>query len=104
MTTLTDRPRTALLVIDVQNGVMAGTHNRDAVVGNIATLVEKARGEGVDVVWVQHNSDEGLKKDSDEWQYVPELVRAEGEALVHKQYPDSFEATDPCSPSEASAG
>ncbi|WP_432949389.1 isochorismatase family protein [Kribbella sp. CA-253562] len=94
MTTLTDRPRTALLVIDVQNGVMAGTHNRDAVVGNIATLVEKARGEGVDVVWVQHNSDEGLKKDSEEWQYVPELVRAEGEALVHKRYPDSFEATD----------
>jgi nicotinamidase-related amidase len=94
MTTLTDRPRTALLVIDVQNGVMAGTHNRDAVVGNIATLVEKARGEGVDVVWVQHNSDEGLKKDSEEWQYVPELARAEGEALVHKQYPDSFEATD----------
>jgi nicotinamidase-related amidase len=30
MTTLPDRPNTALLVIDVQNGVMAGTHNRSA--------------------------------------------------------------------------
>lgn len=93
MTTLTDRPRTALLVIDVQNGVMAGTHDRDAVVANIVTLVGKARTAGVDVVWVQHNSDH-LKRETDEWQYVAELTRAEGESLVHKQYPDSFEATD----------
>ena len=32
MTTLPDRPNTALLVIDVQNGVVAGTHNRDGVI------------------------------------------------------------------------
>jgi nicotinamidase-related amidase len=93
MTTLTDRPNTALLVIDVQNGVMEGTHDRDAVVANIATLVDKARTAGVDVVWVQHSSDH-LKRDTDEWQYVPELTRAEGESVVHKLYPDSFEATD----------
>lgn len=93
MTTLSDRPSTALLVIDVQKGVVAGTHQRDEVVANIATLVEKARGDGVPVVWVQH-SGEQLAKGSDAWEYVPELARQEPEPLVHKTFGDSFEDTD----------
>jgi nicotinamidase-related amidase len=93
MTTLHDRPNTALLVIDVQNGVVAGAHERDAVIANINTLVDKARKEDVPVVWVQHASG-GLTKDSEEWQYVPELVRHAPEPLVHKSYGDSFEGTE----------
>lgn len=93
MTTLHDRPNTALLVIDVQNGVVAGAHRRDEVVANIDTLVGKARAEDVPVVWVQH-SDDQLKRDSESWQYVPELVRRDAEPLVHKNYGDSFEDTD----------
>jgi nicotinamidase-related amidase len=93
MTTLPDRPNTALLVIDVQNGVVAGTHNRDGVIANINTLVDKARGQDVPVVWVQH-SDDRLKRDSESWQLVPELVRDDSEPLVHKSYGDSFEGTE----------
>jgi nicotinamidase-related amidase len=93
MTTLSDRPHTALIVVDVQNGVVAGAPRRDEVVANIATLVEKARAEDVPVVWVQH-SDEGLPMGSEPWQYVSELVRRESEPLVHKEYGDSFEATE----------
>jgi len=93
MTTFTDRPNTALVVIDVQNDVVGGAHNRDGVVANIATLVDKARADGVPVVWVQHN-DDNLVRDSDGWQYVPELKRAEDEPLIHKNYGDSFDATD----------
>jgi nicotinamidase-related amidase len=93
MTTLSDRPNTALLVIDVQNGVVAGAPRRDEVVANIATLVEKARAEDVPVLWVQHSS-EDLPVGSEQWQYVPELVRRESEPLVPKSYGDSFEATD----------
>ncbi|MFC0509000.1 cysteine hydrolase family protein [Micromonospora costi] len=93
MTTLPDRPHTALLVIDVQNGVVAGAHDRDAVIANIDTLVAKARAEGVPVIWVQH-SDDHLAQGSDDWRYVPELVRDESEPLVHKNYGDSFEGTD----------
>lgn len=93
MSTLSDRPNTALLVVDVQNGVVAEAHERDQVVANISTVVGKARAGGVPVVWVQHSSD-NLAKDSDEWQFVPELSRDAAEALVHKTYPDSFEATD----------
>jgi nicotinamidase-related amidase len=93
MTTLTDRPNTALLVVDVQNGVMNSSHEPAPVVANVATLVDKARAAGVPVVWVQHTSDE-LPRGSERWQYVPELVRREPEPLVHKEYGDSFEATD----------
>jgi|SRR5882757_3227339 len=93
MTTLTDRPHTALLVVDVQNDVMAGTHNRDGVVANIAVLVDKARAENVAVVWVQHSADH-LPSGSDGWRYVPELIQEEAEPVVHKRYPDAFENTD----------
>ena len=92
MTTLQNRPNTALLVIDVQNGAVAGTHARDAVVANIGTLVERARQEDVPVVWVQHSS-EGLVKGTDNWQIVPELAPGETEPHVEKSYPDSFEET-----------
>jgi nicotinamidase-related amidase len=93
MTTLDNRPNTALLVIDVQNGVVGEAHERDAVVGNIVTLVERARTAEVDIVWVQHNSD-GMPPDSEAWQYVPELQRHDREPLVQKRYGDSFEDTE----------
>ena len=93
MTTLPDRPNAALLVIDVQNGVVTGTPRRDEVVAHINALVDKARSEDVPVVWVQH-SDEELPQGSEQWQYVPELTRLDQEPLVHKNYGDSFEATD----------
>jgi nicotinamidase-related amidase len=93
MATLSDRPNTALMVIDVQKGVVADAHQRDAVVANIATLVDKAREEGAPIVWVQH-SDEQLEKGSDAWDHVPELARQESEPLVHKTFGDSFEDTD----------
>ncbi|MFJ4847208.1 MULTISPECIES: cysteine hydrolase family protein [unclassified Streptomyces] len=93
MTTLPDRPNSALLVIDVQNGVVDGAHRRDEVIANINTLIGAARSQDVPVIWVQH-SDDGLKRDSEPWQYVPELVRAEAEPLVHKRYGDSFEDTE----------
>jgi nicotinamidase-related amidase len=93
MTTLQNRPNTALVVIDVQAGVVAGNHERDAVVANVAALVDKAREQRVPIVWVQHNDDD-LKRGSDEWQLVPELKRDEAEPLVEKSYGDAFEDTN----------
>lgn len=93
MTTLPDRPNTALLVIDVQNGVVANAHNRDGVIANINTVIDQARAEDALVIWVQH-SDDHLPRGSESWQYVPELVRSDSEPLVHKAYGDSFEGTE----------
>lgn len=88
-----DRPKTALVVIDVQNGVMAEAWNAAEVVGTIADLVDRARQSGTEVVWVRHNSDE-LPLDSEQWQIVAGLTPAEGEAIVEKTHASSYEDTD----------
>jgi nicotinamidase-related amidase len=93
VTTLANRPNSGLLVVDVQNGVVNGAHERDAVVANISRLVEKAREEDVPVVWVRHE-DEELVSGSEAWQIVPELRPGESEPLVAKRYGDCFEDTD----------
>ena len=93
MTTLPNRAHTALLVIDVQNGVVDGAPKRDGVVANINDLVGQARAQAVPVIWVQHN-DDGLPRGSKDWEMVPELARGDSEPLVHKSYGDSFEATE----------
>ncbi|WP_417563932.1 isochorismatase family protein [Microbacterium sp.] len=93
MTTLTDRPRTALLVVDVQNDVVGEAYERDAVVARIRTLVERARTADVPVVWVQHRDDE-LVPGTDGWKIVPELVPGADEPRVGKEYGDAFEGTD----------
>src|SRR5579859_7538830 len=92
MTTLENRPNTALLVVDVQNGVVKEAHQRNEVVANVGLLVEKARQEQIPVIWVQH-SDEDLPKGSEAWQIVPELTPDAAESLVEKLYGDSFEDT-----------
>jgi nicotinamidase-related amidase len=92
MTTLPGRPNTALLVIDVQKGVVAGAPRRDEVIANIDSLIGAARAQDVPVIWVQHH-DDNLVRGSEAWQYVEELVRLEDEPLVHKSYFDSFEDT-----------
>ena len=92
MTSLHDRPNTALVVVDVQNDVVANAHDRDRILANIASLVERARAEHVGVIWVQH-SDAGLVRDTEGWRIVPELVPSDTDPVVHKAYGDSFEDT-----------
>ncbi|MEO0495369.1 MAG: isochorismatase family protein [Actinomycetota bacterium] len=93
MSSPADRPGAALLIVDVQVGVMDPSIRRDGVVANVASLVDRARGAAAPVVWVMHGDDE-LRRDSDAWQLVPELVVGDGERVVHKTHGDSFEATD----------
>jgi nicotinamidase-related amidase len=93
MTTLENRPNTALVVIDVQNSVVSAAFERDGVVANIGTLVEKARREQVPVVWVQDSAD-GRAQGSDAWQIVPELSPSAADSLIDKKYGDAFEDTN----------
>src|SRR3954451_9052431 len=91
MSTLENRPNTALVVVGLQNGVVEGAHERDAVVANVGRLVEQARQGRVPVVWVQHDDAENLPRGSEQWGIVPELDPGEAEARVEKRYPDAFE-------------
>lgn len=90
----TARPgnQAVLLVVDVQVGVVHDAWEAPRVIGNIARAVERARAAGVPVVWVQHTNEE-LPTGSAAWQWVPELVPADGEALIPKQFNSSFEQT-----------
>lgn len=92
MSTFENRPNSALLVVDMQNGVIEGVYKRDAVVANIGSLIGKARRERVPIIWVQH-SDGQLARESDNWRIVAELNPGNAEPLVEKNYGDSFEAT-----------
>ena len=93
MTTLANRLNTALLVIDVQNGVVKGAYERNLVVANVSSLIEKARLERVPVVWVQHSSEQ-LPRGSNDWQIIPELTPNDAEPLIEKLYGDAFENTN----------
>src|SRR6476620_7427975 len=92
MTTLKDRPNTALVVIDMQNDVVEPAYEAGRVVDNINALIDKARAEDVPVIWVQH-ADDNMPEGSDGWQYIPQLQRNDDEPLVHKHYGDAFEET-----------
>ena len=92
MATIREGNKAVLLIVDVQAGVMIGSWEAVRVIKNVSRAVERARSQGVPVIWVQH-SDNELPYGSPEWQWVPELARAEGEPLIHKHFNSSFEQT-----------
>src|ERR1700685_976416 len=87
-----EHEKSALMVIDVQNGVINGAWKRDEVVTRIGNLVSKARNGGIDVIWVQH-SETDMPIGSEEWQIVSELKPAKNEKIIHKLFRSSFEET-----------
>jgi len=92
MTTLVGRPHTAVVIIDAQVDVMASAHDRDAVIASIGILIGRARASRIPIMWVQH-SDVDMKRGSDRWRIVPELLREPDEPVVDKRYGDAFEDT-----------
>jgi nicotinamidase-related amidase len=92
MATIREDHRAVLLVVDVQVGVMHNAWDAHRIIQNISIAVEKARHQGVPVIWVQH-SDDDLHYGSPEWQLVSELSPAEDEQRIHKQFNSSFEET-----------
>ncbi len=92
MATVREGQQGVLMVVDVQVGVMAQAWDAARVIGKVRHAVERARAQGVPVVWVQH-ADAELRAGSAAWQWVPELVPAASEPLVHKHFNSAFEQT-----------
>ena len=92
MATIREGHKAVLLVVDVQVGVMQDAWDAPRVVKNVSRVVERARAASVPVLWVQH-SDKELAYGSQAWQWVPELVPADDEPRIHKQFNSSFERT-----------
>jgi nicotinamidase-related amidase len=93
MSKFTDRTKSALLVIDVQIGVVGEAFERDAKIANMSIAIGKARAESIPVIWVQH-SDEELVLESAEWEIVSELSPLPSEPRVRKTFRSSFEDTN----------
>lgn len=92
MSTVRPGNQTVLVVVDVQVGVMAQAWEAPRVIANVARTVDRAREQGVPVIWVQHE-DEDLPRDSHAWQLVPQLQPRKGEPRVGKTFHSSFEQT-----------
>jgi len=93
MPTIANRPHSALIIIDVQVGVVAAAYQRDAILATIKTLLDKARQAKTQVIWIQHSDDE-LVRESNEWQLAPELQRFENRSFGRKHFGDAFEDTE----------
>ncbi len=93
MSTIRHGNKSALLVVDVQVGVVSETWDAPFVVKKVARAVERARAASVPVIWVQHEADD-LPRNSPAWQLVPELTPADTEARIYKRFESSFEGTN----------
>lgn len=87
---------TALIVIDVQAGVLdwpATGAAGEKMLANIGVLLTRARNNGIPVIYVQDN-DMGLPVGSDGWQIHPAVAPQPGERVINKLACDSFYETD----------
>jgi len=85
----------ALLVIDMQNGLVElSPWNIGKVIINIKGLIEKARDEEVEVIYVSHTTESELFLDgSHNWHITSELKPLQGDKVFKKAYSSSFKNT-----------
>ena len=85
---------TALLVIDVQVGIIDGFHayRGREVMEQINDLRTRARTASVPIIYVQHDGpkDDPLEAGSEGWQIHPEIKPSEEDLIIHKRACDSF--------------
>lgn len=86
---------TALVVIDVQVGLMEECHRPDEIVNTIHGLLERARESGTPVIYVQHDGPEGdsIETGTPGWHIHPAIEPRDGEPVVRKKSPDAFHHT-----------
>jgi nicotinamidase-related amidase len=86
--------KTAVLVIDVQQGLCEGegkAHDCEGLIANINRVTEQARSAGAPVIFIQHESGAGyLEHGTAAWQLAHGLQAAESDMRIRKTTPDSF--------------
>lgn len=86
---------TALVVIDVQVGIVASAYDAAGVMERIRSLQDRARAAGVPVVHVQHaEPGSPLERGKSTWEIHPTVAPVAGEPVVHKMHCDSFHETE----------
>jgi nicotinamidase-related amidase len=87
----------ALIVIDMQVGLLAGPpkHDLAGVIGRINRLTGMVRGRSGQVVWIQHcgRPDDAFAPDKPGCALLPELDRQQSDIVVRKTLNDAFAGT-----------
>ena len=85
---------TALLVIDVQVGIIEGFHayRGREVLEKINQLLAKARASNTPIIYVQHDGDKGhpLEMGTAGWEIHSDIKPREGELIIRKRASASF--------------
>lgn len=86
--------RSALLIIDVQAGIIEGFHayRGREVLEQINNLLAKARASNMPIIYIQHDGDKGhpLEAGTPGWEIHPDIKPREGELIIRKRASDSF--------------
>jgi nicotinamidase-related amidase len=89
-----------LLIIDVQAGMFStpGLHmyDSDVLLGNIESLLSRAREAGFPIIYVQHESVPGglLDPATPRWPFMSTIAPTEDEPVIHKKTPSAFVGTN----------
>ncbi|HTI15755.1 MAG TPA: cysteine hydrolase family protein [Dictyobacter sp.] len=86
---------TALVIIDIQVGMMENNPLAPPILENINLLLTQARANQIPVIYVQHDefSGNGLVVGTPDWQIHPAITPHEHEPVIHKESSDSFHQT-----------
>lgn len=85
----------AILVIDMQKGLVLGAYRQGELVATVNELIARARVDGSPVVFVQHNhaTFEPMMRGSRGWEIFSELDHQPGDPVVEKEACDAFYET-----------
>lgn len=87
---------TALLVVDVQTALINfHPYKETEVLANIVKLIETARQNGMEVIFVRHDGGVGtpLAYGTEGWQIFSEVSPIDGEKIFDKKFSSSFRDT-----------
>jgi nicotinamidase-related amidase len=90
----TKRSQNALLIIDVQVGLvkLIPAEIRVEVISKIETILSRARSSGTPVIYIQHDGPRGhpLETHTKGWEIHPSIKPLDTESVVRKRESDSF--------------
>jgi len=88
--------KTALLIIDIQKGLFQRSipiYKEEEFLNNINILENKARLANVPVIYIQHDNQSFLKKNTEGWELHPQLNYRNGDLLIYKNQGNAFKNT-----------
>lgn len=92
-----DPANTALLVIDVQQGIFsrpAPVHNERELLSNINALIERFSQSGAPVYFFQHSNKKNLILGSEAWKFHPDLKISDRDFIIPKTHGNAFIETN----------